>query len=93
MRPIRWLVPIRRIQHDWEPLDRALITYHSTNKDWRVVLFIPLISVFFYLRRRRSGHYQYLNRWVFKVWQDMYRGMPDRGLAADDVEDQRRYDV
>ena len=51
-------------------LDRGLISYTSKPGWWRLVLYIPLIKQFIYLRRRRDGHYPFLNRWVLRSWNN-----------------------
>lgn len=83
---------IRRIRGEFEALDATFITYHATGKDWRVSLFIPFIRVFLYLRRRRSGHYPFLNRWVLRAWRDADHSLNIRPFYDDGDElDKRKY--
>lgn len=53
-----------------QPLDRALVSYTSRHSWWRVVFYIPVVKQFIYIRRRRDGHYPFLNRWVLKTWNN-----------------------
>lgn len=52
-----------------KPLN-AIISYTTQYNWWRIVLYVPIVKQYLYMRYRRRGFYPHHPRWVFRTWNN-----------------------